>query len=181
MAIKYTLHANESNQSFYIRGCQIVDTLSQWIHSLSKQISLQRQQHGIKVVNDLPATADPFKFIQDEEVSLRINKTIASLKRSYEDTEYIKIKLLIAFAAPLIIYENCQRSGVVTNLTIQEFENRLQADDGMIVVSCLNHKTGPQGRAQLVISKSTETLLKHYYVLVRKNVTPAEGCETLFF
>ena len=37
------------------------------------------------------------------------------------------------------------------DLTIEEFQNRQRADDGMIVVSCLNHKTGSQGRAQLVI------------------------------
>ena len=153
MAIKYTLHTNETNQSMYIKGCRITDTLTQWIHSLSKQISLQRQKHGVKIVKDLPATADPFKFIQDEEVRMRIEKTLASLKESYEETEYVKIKLLIAFAAASIIYKNCQRSGVVTNLTIDEFQNRQRADDGMIVMTCLNHKTGPQGRVQLVISR----------------------------
>ena len=107
--------------------------------------------------------------------------TIKSLNNSYEDTEHIKIKLLIAFAAALIIYENCQRSGVVTNLTIEEYENRQRAKNGMTVISCLNHKTGPQGRAQLVVSKSSEDLLQNYYTLVRTKVTPAEGCESLFF
>ena len=181
MAIKYIIHANQTDQQMYIRGCQIVDTLSQWIHSLSKQISLQRQQHGVRVVNDLPTTTDPLKFTQNEEVHMRIKNTIKSLNDSYEDTEYKRIKLLIAFAAALIIYENCQRSGVVTNLTIEEYENRQRADNDMTVISCLNHKTGPQGRAQLVVSKSTEDLLQNYYTFVRSRVIPAEGCESLFF
>ena len=48
MATKYTIHAN-FDQQMYIRGCQIIDTLTQWIHSLPKQISLQRQQHRLKL------------------------------------------------------------------------------------------------------------------------------------
>ena len=180
MAIKFILH-NGTDQQIYIKGCRVIDTLSQWIHSLSKRISLQRQQHGIKVINELSAISHPFKFLEDEELSIRIQNTIASLQKSYEDTSYNKIKLLIAFAAALILYENCQRSGVVTNLTTAEFENRQVANNGMIVVFCLNHKTGPQGMAQLVISKSTEELLKKYYCLVRNKVIPDEGCDGLFF
>ena len=34
MAIKYIIHANQTNQQIYIRGYQIIDTLTQWIHSL---------------------------------------------------------------------------------------------------------------------------------------------------
>ena len=181
MAIKFILHQNQHNQDMYIKGCRIIDTISQWIHSLSKHISLQRQQHGIRVINELPSTADPSKFLQSEEVAIRINNTIASLETSYKDTDYIKIKLLIAFAAALIIYENCQRPGVVTNLKISEFKDRKTTNDGMVVVPCLHHKTGPQGMAQLVISKSTEALLKHYYTLVRKKLIPDNGCEDLFF
>ena len=181
MAIKYIIHVNQTNQQIYIRGCQIIDTLTQWIHSLSKQISLQRQQHGMRMVNDLQTTQDPLMFTQNQEICMRIKSTIKTLNNSYEDTEYNRIKLLIAYAAALIIYENCQRSGVVTNLTIEEFENRQRADNGMTVISCLNHKTGPQGRAQLVVSESTERLLLNYYTLVRNKVTPVEGCESLFF
>ena len=98
MAIKFILHTNNTNQELYIKGCRIVDTLSHWIHSLSKHISLQRQQHGVKVIDELPSTGDPFKFLENEEVAIRIRNTIDSLKTSYEDTSYNKIKLLIAFA-----------------------------------------------------------------------------------
>ena len=95
-------------------------------------------------------------FMQNEEICMTIKNTIKTLNNSKEDTKYNRIKLLIAYATALITYENCQRSGVVTNLTIEEFENRQRADNGMTVISCLNHKTGPQGRAQLVVSESTE-------------------------
>ena len=82
---------------------------------------------------------DPLKFTQNEEVCMRMKNTIKSFNDSYEGTEYVRIKLLIAFAAAQIIYENCQQWGVVTNLTIKEFKNHQRAN-----ISCLNHKTGPQ-------------------------------------
>lgn len=58
MAIKFILHDNETNQELYIKGCRIIDNLSQWIHQLFKQISLQREQHGVKVINELQTTTD---------------------------------------------------------------------------------------------------------------------------
>ena len=146
MAIRFLMHDNDTNQAMYVKRCRIIDTLSQWIRSLSKQISIQRQRHGIKIINELPSTSDPFDFINNE-VSIRIKNTIASLKRSYDNTCYKKIKLLTAFAAAVLVYENGQRSGVVTNLTINEVQNRQIADNGKIVVSCLHQKTGSQGRA----------------------------------
>ena len=61
MAIKFILH-NGTHQEIYIKGCRVIDTSSQWIHSLSKHISLQRQQHGIKVIHELPAISHPLKL-----------------------------------------------------------------------------------------------------------------------
>ena len=43
------------------------------------------------------------------------------------------------------------------NLTVEEFEQRENTSDGMVVVSCLNHKTGLQGHVILVISPSTKS------------------------
>ena len=70
IAIKFILHNNGTNQKMYMKGYRIVDTLSQWIYSLSKQISLQRQQHGIKIIKEMPTIAHPFKFLDDHEVTI---------------------------------------------------------------------------------------------------------------
>ena len=91
MAIKFILHENGTDQDLYMKGCRTVDTLSQWIHSLSKKISLQRQQHGLKVIKE-------FNFLEDQEVTIRVQNIIELLKKSYENTDYNKIKLLIAYA-----------------------------------------------------------------------------------
>ena len=61
-------------------------------------------------------------FMQNEEICMRIKNIMKTLNNSKEDTKYNRIKLLIAYATALITYENCQRSGVVTNLTIEELE-----------------------------------------------------------
>ena len=67
------------------------------------------------------------------------------------------------------------------NLTKDEFEQRETTSDGMVAISCLNHKTGAQGRAILIISPSTEQILIAYETLIRDHLIPVSGCENLFF
>ena len=67
------------------------------------------------------------------------------------------------------------------NLTVEEFEQRENTSDGMVVVSCLNHKTGLQGHVILVISPSTKSTLIEYKKLIRHHLIPVSGCEHLFF
>ena len=64
---------------------------------------------------------------------------------------------------------------------MEEFEQREHTSDGMTVISCLNHKTGPQGRAILVISPMTEEILAAYKTSIRDHITPISGCENAFF
>ena len=51
----------------------------------------------------------------------------------------------------------------------------------MTIVSCLNHKTGPQGHAILVISPSTEEILVAYQLLIRDHIIPLSDFKDLFF
>ena len=107
----------------------------------------------------------------------KINQAISSLQVSF-DIEYIK--LLTAFAAALLLYKNCHRSRVVQNLTIEEFHKR-QTNADNVIISCINHKTGPQGRAQLVATKNTEVILIQYMQLVRQHIQPAEFQYVILF
>ena len=71
---------------------------------------------------------------------------------------------------------------MVQNLTIKEFlEQQVAADKNKVIISCFNHKTGPQGRAQLVLTKPTEQILLSYKQLVQEHLEPATGCNDLFF
>ena len=122
MAIRFIIHERE-NQALYIKGCQHVDLLKQWVYSLSKSISLQRQKHSLNVIQKLPFVNNPLDFLENKKVIQKINQAISSLQVSF-DIEYIK--LLTAFAAALLLYKNCQRSRIVQNLTIEEFHKRQQ-------------------------------------------------------
>ena len=51
----------------------------------------------------------------------------------------------------------------------------------MVVIPCVNHKTGPQGIARHVATIEDEEILVHYDTLVRTRLTPKPGCENLFF
>lgn len=62
---------------------------------------------------------------------------------------------------------------------IEEFNKRQQTED-KVIISCINQKTGPQGRAQLVVTKDSEHILLHYLELIREHLQPAEGCNILF-
>jgi len=49
------------------------------------------------------------------------------------------------------------------------------------VISCVNHKTGVQGRGTLVVDKDDLDHLNDYYRLVRQFIVPKRGCEKYFF
>ena len=178
MAISFIMHENADDEKVFIRGCQVRDIIKQWIKSLSKKIAMQRQQHSMRVVHNIPNTPDPITFLENAEVVDKVHECMASLKKSFH---LYDIKFLTAYAAALLLYGNCQRSGVIQNLTTDEFDNREHTSDGMVVISCLNHKTGPQGRAILVTAPSGESILMQYKAYVRDHLVPVSGCEKLLF
>jgi len=85
-------------------------------------------------------------------------------------------KIFTAYAAACIIYGNGQRSGVITNLRIIEFIQRHSCDydSDEVVIPCLHHKTGPQGIAQLVVTRDLEQVLLEYYKNVRLKIKADE-------
>ena len=84
------------------------------------------------------------------------------------------VDIITAYAAALVLYGNGQCSGLVTNLRIEEFMKRQPCDNDMdeVIIPCLNHKTGPQGIARLVVTHEVEKLLVHYYNKIRKKIKP---------
>ena len=86
------------------------------------------------------------------------------------------VKIVTAYVAACIIYDNGQRSGVITNLRIVEFKKRQASeyDSGEMIIPCLHHKTGSQGIARLVVTRDVEKLLVEYYTTVRKRIRAKE-------
>ena len=177
LAIKFIMHMQD-NQALYVKGCRYLDLIKQWVYSLSKSISLQRQSHSLSIIQELPSVGNPLIFLENPTVNLKVQHAIECLKVSFQLND---VKLLTAFAAALLIYRNCQRSGVVQNLRVDEFERRQAANKDKLVVSCINHKTGPQGRAQLLITNQAEHIILMYQQLIREHLVPAPGCDDLLF
>ena len=73
------------------------------------------------------------------------------------------------------------RSGVIENVKVEEYLNKNIDEKGKPVIQCLDHKTGSDGLAQLVVSKLANHLLQKYYQLVRTKITPEKDCEKYFF
>lgn len=90
------------------------------------------------------------------------------------DFNKMAVNILTAYVAACILYENGQRSGVITNLRIDEFQKRepSEYDTDEMIIPCLHHKTGAQGMASLVVTRDIEHKLIEYYTIIRKRIRP---------
>jgi len=91
------------------------------------------------------------------------------------------VSIITAYAAATIVYGNGQRSGVINNLTIEEYTLREEGENDMIVIPCIHHKTAKQGPALLAITEEAEEMLDYYYNNIRNQLKPSEGNEEYFF
>lgn len=108
------------------------------------------------------------------------------MKRAFDDisnNDFNKtaVSIITAYAAATIVYGNGQRSGVINNLTIEEYRLREEGDNDMVVIPCIHHKTAAQGLALLAITEETEDMLDYYYNNIRTKLLPSEGCEEYLF
>lgn len=84
------------------------------------------------------------------------------------------VNIVTAYIAACVLYENGQRSGVITNLRIGEFKKRqpCDSDTNEMIIPCLHHKTGAQGIARLVVTCDIEKMLVEYYTIIRRRIKP---------
>jgi hypothetical protein len=74
------------------------------------------------------------------------------------------------FLLTQIVVTNANRSGVLANMSVDEF-NAVRQTDGSFVVSVKNHKTAATyGPAKVVLSKSLHSWLSVFVSKVRPNV-----------
>ena len=177
-AIKYsqtTLSEDSQAQQVYIRAQKAIDHLSLWLRSMAKPIKLQHQKHTQKMASKLPYIEEPHELIKGKKMRKKIEECIKHLKISYNEND---AKLLTAYCASQIIYQNSQWPGVIENVTLREYADKCFNEEGKLVINC---KTGSQGAAQLVIDKTTDHLLEKYHKLVREKIESSEGCQHLMF
>lgn len=181
MAIRFVIHESDNDpvgDALYLRGQKLLDALTGWGKSLSKPIAVQRQEHSAKVVEEMPLIEEPNNFLDNNDVIQKLECAIKRLETRMKTEDVI---LLTAYCAAKIVYTNGQRSGVIENVTVQEFMNRTENEDGMTIITCKHHKTGPQGAARLVLTKTTDGLFNKYFNLIRQRIKPHEGINHLFF
>ena len=101
--------------------------------------------------SDIAHTTNPKHFLKSEEVKLKLLYAKENISKGVYDTH--GMKLMTAFAAAILLYKSGQRSGVIENLTVDEF--KLRRDDVLqkkIIIPCVHHKTGRKGCAKLVVN-----------------------------
>ena len=170
------LGLEESDSITHMRAQKVIDFISS--HKMSNQIKLQRHKHALKMANKLPLIDDPYDVLKCKSLQAKVEQAILNLKKSYDKSN---AKLLTAYCAAHILFPNTQRSGVIKNVKVQEFHQRYTNEKGKRVVQCADHKTGPEGPAQLVLNKSKDHLLEQYVNLVRTKIETKEGNEDLLF
>ena len=67
LAIKFARRTIENEQLYY-KASRVIDSIDEWCHGLSKDISLQRKQHRLVVREKLPQLQDANEFLNDVEV-----------------------------------------------------------------------------------------------------------------
>ena len=123
MATQFIMHKTyETNIELCAKGIRIINLLTQRIKSLSKSIAMQRQRHSIKMIETVATTEDPCKFLHSKRVKQKLHSAKRNLIQKLNGKN--DIKLITAYAAAKIIYTNSQRSGVIQNLTIEEYDMR---------------------------------------------------------
>ena len=73
-----------------------------------------------------------------------MSKAFDEVKRGSFIKQYIDT--VTAYAAAVMLYGN---DGMISNLTISEFELREEEENDKVVIPCVHHKTASQGMAQL--------------------------------
>jgi len=85
-----------------------------------------------------------------------------------------------AYTVAMILYGNGQRSGVISNLTIGEFELREEEENNKVIIPCVHHKTS-QGISQLVVIANIEEVLLFYYEMIQTKLVLEPGIEVRYF
>ena len=85
-AIQFIVDQNFGNAEVAQEGLQYRELLSSCINSLSKQISLQRHERGIKMENEIVHTTNPKHFLKSEEVKLKLSYAKENISKGVYNT-----------------------------------------------------------------------------------------------
>ena len=177
--IQHHTDNSKKGERRYMEAQRVINVLTLWIRSLNRSKKLQRQKHSTEVTKKLPFIKNPTHLLESKALHKEIKSSVKRLRKAYNDKD---AKLLTAYCAAHAVFQNSQRSGVVQNATKTEYKSRIINSRGKTIINILGHKTGPQGRVQLVLTNQAARLLDLYYGLVRRHIIPQnDECRPLLF
>jgi len=146
--------------------------VSSWISTRRKEFGKHQQQKSDSDLNKLVTPEDVAKFQRSELVTMAIKLigTSGDVSR-HAQMEYITVRdyLLVEIALT-----NANRSGVLANMTTNEFM-AARLVDGQYVVSVSEHKTATTyGAAKIVLTPSLYQYMKVYCEKFRPQVVAAD-------
>ena len=71
LAVKFAKRSIDDEQ-FYYRANRAIDSIEEWITGHSKDVNIQRREHGVAVREKLPYVQDPNEFLKDPEVCTKL-------------------------------------------------------------------------------------------------------------
>ena len=177
-AINFVAHQHFTDIDIHQSSAQYKDLLSTWINSLGKPIAFQWHKREIKLDSQVAHTRSPNNILEHKEAKEKVEIARENLRVGKFDVQ--DIKLLIAFAVAILVYKNGQRSEVADNLAINEFEPWRDHSEELVVIPCVNHKTG-----LLVVQNwwCTKMIWAIFLITIfsEKKVAPVAGCSHLTY
>lgn len=175
----YTFLLNESadlSVSVKVSLREMSDRLAKWITSYRKESAAQRLNKQDRNLNSLISPGDVAKFDRSEAVFSAV-KLLGRLADSTEDdassqlpltqTEYCTVRDYLLIQVAL---SNANRSGVLANMTLKEFED-VTFHDEKYVISVADHKTASiYGAALIVLSPVLYSYVNIYIKFARRQV-----------
>ena len=145
--------------------------LTQWRKSLRKEIKQRKAEVRIRSRAEVGSASDPKPFLNSVKVQQDIQEAFDSTTTCTSQQH----KLILAYVAANIIFTNAQRPGVVQHMSVQEYENKEDDDEGNVLIKVLHHKTSSSsGEADIMIKQNIDTMIQMYIDNIRVKITPSE-------
>lgn len=157
----------------------MIQVLKIWCKSLERKIRKRKSEKREEDRLRIPLPEEMRKLD-----SSQATQQAASILNEYVTTEKKIPKLKYAFVRDYlitkIITDNFQRSGVIGNMKLKEFERASPENDGSFIVSVLEHKTEIDGPADIVMEPKLFQMVERFIKFLRCQVIANSENEFVF-
>ena len=153
------------------RCTRTLQQLSKWRSSLCKEIRQRKTEVRIQSKAAVGLASNPQAFLESPQVRLEVKKALEAAITSVCTPQ--QHRLLLSFMSASIVYPNAQRPGVIQYMTINEFHEREENEEGNFLINVLHHKTSSTtGAVDIIIDKELEEVIESYLENIRVHTSP---------